>query len=106
MTTDAPTIATGDLAARIDRLKLELHDAAVAFTARIAEAAPAADRLAHLEAALRAAENQAGLHDGRPPIRELAAEAVVGLLHGLSPYLRPLTTPESGQRAAEELLTR
>ena len=105
MTTTAPA-TTGELAHRIDRLKLELHDAAVAFVARVAEAAPAADNLARVECELRAAENQAGLHDGRPPVREIAAEVVTGLLHGLSPFLRPLTTPESGQRAAEELLTR
>jgi len=97
---------TGELAARVERLRLELHDAATAFVARIAEAAPAADNLARIEAELRAAENQAGVHDGRPPIREIAAEAVVGLLHGLSPYLSPMTTPEGGRRAAEELLSR
>ncbi len=100
------TTPAGELAERIERLRLELHDAAAAFVLRIREAAPAADNLARIEAELAAATNIAGLHDGRPPARELAAEVVVGLLHGLSPHLRPLTTPESGRRAAEELLTR
>ena len=102
MTTDAPTIATGDLAARIDRLRLELHDAAVAFVARIAEAAPAADRLAHLEAALRAAENQAGIHSTTPPARELAADMLHGRLGCLRPFV-PFTTAESADRATEAL---
>ena len=107
MTSDTVSTApAGELAARVERLRLELHDAAAAFIARIHEAEPAADRLAHVEAELRAAENIAGIHDGRPPARELAAEVVCGCLRGLQPYLKSAATREAAMRASEELLSR
>jgi len=89
---------------RVDQLRQELRAAAEKFVARIREVEPAADALADLEGQLRAAENLVGLHEYRPSARELAAEVVTGYLRSLGPHLRPMTTRESAERAAEELL--
>lgn len=93
-------------AAHVETLRQELRVAAEKFVAGIREVEPLADELADAEARLLAAECAAAVHEFGPPVRQLAAEVVTGLLHALQPNLRPITTREAAERAIEEMLSR
>ena len=92
-----------DAVARAAALTLDLRDRALVFVDLLQEAGAVAAELAAIEAQRRAALNAAGQRDPRPDARELAAEVVNGYLNALHPYLAPLTTRASAERAAEEL---
>lgn len=77
----------------VDAIAVELRATAGAFIAVVDDLIPLADRLAELEAHLRAARHAAGdYHDSKPPARELA----------LRPFVS-FTTAESAERAEEAL---
>lgn len=83
-------------------LRAELRAAGQLFADRLSDMVPAAEAVADLEARLRAAENQAGVRDPRPPARELAADVLHGRLGCLRPYV-PFCTAEAADRATEAL---
>lgn len=89
-----------DAQARAAVLALNVREAGEQFADAVEELRPLAEELAAAEAEYRAAAHQAGVHDDRPPARELAAEILLGRLTALQPCI-PFATRAAADRAAE-----
>jgi hypothetical protein len=91
----APAVRAVDLAAA-------LAAAAQAFVAATDDVAAAAAEVARLDALYRTAAAQAGCHDARPTLREIAADLLHGRVQALHPHV-PFTTSAAADRAAAAL---
>lgn len=97
--------AASDPTPTIIDLVEQLRTTARAYSAALAAVEPLANRLADLEAQLRAAKHRAGVYDDAmlPPARELAADVALGHLQALRPFVS-FVGAEALRRADRALL--